>query len=50
MQEKLRNNGLKGFRITKHSLSGLREKSNICELGPVGIESDYDGDDDDDYM
>jgi len=33
MQEKLRNNGLEGCRITKHSLYGLREKSKICGFG-----------------
>ena len=32
----------------KQSLSGLREKSKFVELDTLGIESDYDGDYDDD--
>jgi len=45
MQERLRNNGLEGCRITKHRVFLVFvRRSKFVKLDTVGIESVYDGD------
>jgi hypothetical protein len=49
MQEKSRNNGLEGYRITKHIVFQVFvRRAKFVELNTVRFESDYDGDYDDD--